>query len=94
MGMMGGMGMGMGRNLRVKAPSLSESYSYNPSLSNVDWKNFDLEQVMPSFLPSVRFMVLTLGTSFAKPMRMLLGLKGLQSAESYPTLTQRESRCP
>ena len=45
-------GMGMGRNLRgggpidfdEQAPSLSESYSYNPSLSNVDWKNFDLEQ--------------------------------------------------
>ena len=43
----------MTRNLRAgvpidfdefKAPPLPESYSYNPSLSNVDWKNFDLEQ--------------------------------------------------
>ena len=58
MGMMGGMGMGgMGmsmRNLRgdeapidfdeLEAPPLPETYSYNPSLSNVDWKNFDVEQ--------------------------------------------------
>ena len=28
----------------VKAPPLPASYSYNPSLSNVDWKDFDLEQ--------------------------------------------------
>eukprot|EP00984_Skeletonema_dohrnii_P034863 scaffold33777_cov183-Skeletonema_dohrnii-CCMP3373.AAC.1 len=52
-----GMGMGEsmggmdGRNLRgrgapidfdeFKAPPLPEAYSYNPSLFNVDWENFD-----------------------------------------------------